>query len=463
MGDDAPTDGIGIKFIQYLGFGGILIGLSVFQIEFDFGVPQFRQVFQPMLIAAAAAFGLVAARIMLGRGAAVIAALLAIVLRGLVALIVGPILGRTDQLVRAVSRTRDRRRIARPDATVQAAHHLRCRQRPGGRDHRTLAGVVVDRRGLPLPVADQHVAGSARDGHSRRRPHRCLRRDVRPGPHLTAAAVPCDQHRPGGADGAGHRWRDGQRTALPRAAERHGHNHSRRCARRAARVSGWWMPMCGSTRRTLSATTPTGCRSSRGRAIWRISAGRSSTNLEKVGPGHYRSTEAVPVWGTWKTLLRVHDGKTLTAVPIYLAADPGIGAKEVPAEASFTRPFVAEITILQRERNPDTPRCCGWSAAWWCWSARWFSSAASAGARAGSTAASPLAARPNFSPRRRRDRSTPDIEILAHHGLLLAIPAFAPAIAVAGVVIYVALRDRRREGEAPQGENSDSPRQDGSP
>jgi hypothetical protein len=78
-------------------------------------------------------------------------------------------------------------------------------------------------------------------------------------------------------------------------------------------------------------------------------------NLEKVGPGHYRTTDPVPVWGTWKTLLRLHDGKTLAAVPIYLAADPGIGAKEVPAEASFTRPFVAEITILQRERNPETP------------------------------------------------------------------------------------------------------------
>ena len=57
MGDDAPTGGVVIKFVQYLGFGGIVIGLSVFQIEFDFGVPQFRQVFQPMLIAAAAAFG----------------------------------------------------------------------------------------------------------------------------------------------------------------------------------------------------------------------------------------------------------------------------------------------------------------------------------------------------------------------------------------------------------------------
>jgi hypothetical protein len=83
--------------------------------------------------------------------------------------------------------------------------------------------------------------------------------------------------------------------------------------------------------------------------------GRVIDNLDKVGPGHYRSTQPVPVWGTWKTLLRVHDGKTMTAVPIYLAADPGIGAKEVPAEASFNRPFVPEITILQRERNPDTP------------------------------------------------------------------------------------------------------------
>jgi hypothetical protein len=83
--------------------------------------------------------------------------------------------------------------------------------------------------------------------------------------------------------------------------------------------------------------------------------GQVVDNLEKVGPGHYRTTQPVPVWGSWKTLLRLHDGTTLAAVPIFLAGDPGIGAKEVPAEASFTRPFVAEITILQRERNPDTP------------------------------------------------------------------------------------------------------------
>src|ERR1700735_4091240 len=67
--------------------------MAVYQIEFDFGVPQFRLVFQPMLIAAAAAMGTIVARITLGRGAAVIAALFAIALRGGVAVIVGPVLG----------------------------------------------------------------------------------------------------------------------------------------------------------------------------------------------------------------------------------------------------------------------------------------------------------------------------------------------------------------------------------
>lgn len=33
--------------------------------------------------------------------------------------------------------------------------------------------------------------------------------------------------------------------------------------------------------------------------------------------------------------------------------------------------------------------------------------------------------------------------VLADHSLLLALPAFAPAVVVAGVVAWVAMRDRR--------------------
>ncbi|MBW0014312.1 hypothetical protein [Mycobacterium sp.] len=38
------------------------------------------------------------------------------------------------------------------------------------------------------------------------------------------------------------------------------------------------------------------------------------------------------------------------------------------------------------------------------------------------------------------------VEYVAHHMLLLAIPAFLPAIAVVAVILYVALRDRRNGG-----------------
>jgi hypothetical protein len=42
--------------------------------------------------------------------------------------------------------------------------------------------------------------------------------------------------------------------------------------------------------------------------------------------------------------------------------------------------------------------------------------------------------------------TTPHVEYLAHHTILLAVPAFLPAIAVVVVVLYVALRDRRTGG-----------------
>ncbi|MFF0487685.1 hypothetical protein ACFYTQ_01550 [Nocardia sp. NPDC004068] len=40
------------------------------------------------------------------------------------------------------------------------------------------------------------------------------------------------------------------------------------------------------------------------------------------------------------------------------------------------------------------------------------------------------------------------VEVLAHHALLLAIPALAPAVVVVLVVLVVALRDRR--GDHPE-------------
>lgn len=43
---------------------------------------------------------------------------------------------------------------------------------------------------------------------------------------------------------------------------------------------------------------------------------------------------------------------------------------------------------------------------------------------------------------------TPHVEYLAHHYLLLAAPAFLPAVIVVAVILYVALRDRRAGRDA---------------
>src|SRR4051794_12538870 len=53
--------------------GALLIGMSTLQGEFDYGVPQFQLVYQPILIALGAGVALVAARVKLGRGGALAA------------------------------------------------------------------------------------------------------------------------------------------------------------------------------------------------------------------------------------------------------------------------------------------------------------------------------------------------------------------------------------------------------
>ena len=354
MGDDAPTGGIGIKFIQYLGFGGILVGLSVYQIEFDFGVPQFRQVFEPMLIAAAASFGLVAARLMLGRGAAIIAALLAIGLRGGVALIVGPVLGAPINWFAL---------YLGPAVVVELIALTPLLKRP--MLFGAVSGLVVGTVGLWLeslwigavyhypwptsiwpealamsvPVAILVGACGAMFGlvlTDRKLPSRAVGIGL---VALTVLAI-------GGAAANGLRYNVPESTT--------------------ATITLTDVPGTSGQRQVMADVqlTPANLLSDNPNWVsilgWQghleNQRGQVVTNLEKLGPGHYRTTEPVPVWGTWKTLLRVHDGNTLAAVPVFLAADPGIGAKEVPAEASTTRPFVAEITILQRERKPDTPQ-----------------------------------------------------------------------------------------------------------
>ncbi|MFD9551104.1 hypothetical protein ACFWBG_27255 [Nocardia salmonicida] len=47
-----------------------------------------------------------------------------------------------------------------------------------------------------------------------------------------------------------------------------------------------------------------------------------------------------------------------------------------------------------------------------------------------------------------------NVDLLADHSILLAIPAFLPAVALVGVVLFIALRDRRAEKREKEGTES---------
>ena len=52
--------------------------------------------------------------------------------------------------------------------------------------------------------------------------------------------------------------------------------------------------------------------------------------------------------------------------------------------------------------------------------------------------------------------SSAHVEYVAHHWLLLAGPAFLPAVIVVAVVLYIAIKDRRTPDEDQRATNRDT-------
>ena len=75
--------------------GVVLVGLSTLQLEFDMGIPQWQAFYHPLLVATAAGIALVAARTAIGRGGALVATAVFLALRIGMALLVGGLLGRS--------------------------------------------------------------------------------------------------------------------------------------------------------------------------------------------------------------------------------------------------------------------------------------------------------------------------------------------------------------------------------
>ncbi|TDC43757.1 hypothetical protein E1281_34870 [Actinomadura sp. KC345] len=327
--------------------GGLLIGLSVFQAEYDFGVPQFRLVHQPLLIALAAGCALVAARLWAGRGGAVLAVAFYMLVRGGVSVLVGWPIG---ELWASVP-------LYFAEALCVEAAALLPARRPLALG--AVAGALIGTAGFGAEYAWSQVAfrlpwtpdiaaegmlmalagGIAgglcgallAEGLKGRSPRPAVARGIFAGAILAVAAsvangllinVPPD--RTATVTLTGVEGGAGQRTAGARIE-----------FSPAAAVDGpAWVTVTGWQGRGLHVD-----------------------HLVREGDGVYRTSEPMPLHGQWKTMIRVHDGRTLAAVPLYLPADPAIGARQVPAPAEFTRDLQGERTILQRELNTDVP---GW-------------------------------------------------------------------------------------------------------
>jgi hypothetical protein len=332
--------------------GGLLIGLSTFQAEFDFGVPQYRAIFQPMLIALAAGFALVAARQWIGRGGAIGAVLFYLVVRGAISLLVGPVFGETTPALPL---------YLGEAALVEVAALLFIR-RPlvlGA-----VSGVLIGTVGLALEWPWTHLIFKLP-----------WTTDILPEAVILSVIM-------GVAGGlAGALLGMGLRGELP----------SPRVGRLA--VAGSMVAVAACVAYGLHQTQPTNARAivtttdapSHGghryvNATVRVTPKTLADNgswiqatawqgnglqvdkLRRVGPGVYRTTRPLPAYGEWKSLIRVHKSDYELAAPIFMPGDSAIPVKEVPAAPAFTRPFQRDTKVLQRERKKDIPPAL-WGAA----------------------------------------------------------------------------------------------------
>jgi len=331
-----------------MAFGGLLIGLSVFQAEFDFGIAQFRFVFEPMMIAIAAGIALVAARLYVGPGAAIAAAIFFLLVRGIVAFLITDFFGEAENVfplylgsavlieLLALSKLKDKPLwfgavgglvIATAGSVTELLWAERVFQFPWAQDM-WLEGLAMT---VPTGIAAGLCGALFALGLQGRLPKPAVGRSVMVGAVLvTGVAVA-----------------NGLDATVPDDAE---------ATFQVTTVGTQSNPeILVDVELTdgLVDDDPTWVQIT----AWQGGGpGVVTDRLERTGDNTWRSTKPVPIEGSWKTLLRVQDGRMLTAVPIYLPADEALGAQELPVEASFTRDFIPEIDILQRERTDDHPQ-----------------------------------------------------------------------------------------------------------
>jgi hypothetical protein len=303
----------------------LLVGLSSFMGEFDYGVPQFRLVLQPALIAFATGLALVAARRWAGPGAAFAAAVIALGMGYATSLFVH-IAGEAAPAVP----------LFVPEGIAIELAFL-ARRGP------IAAGVLVATLGLAGEWVWTHVAMPI-----------AWTPALLPEAAIMAIAAGIAGATIGNELGGAllkqppRRWAAVAGLAVFAAVLANGlieHTPEGRVTL---------------TRDATGLTARVDPASITDKAIvryvaWQGKAPREENTLTRVAPGVFHTPDQLPTTGEWKSLLLIYGGRTLVAAPIYEPADSGIPVQEVPARPQVTRPLVKTRTVLQRERKAGVP------------------------------------------------------------------------------------------------------------
>ncbi|HZX05586.1 hypothetical protein [Kribbella sp.] len=79
--------------------------------------------------------------------------------------------------------------------------------------------------------------------------------------------------------------------------------------------------------------------------------------MEKVADSTYRSRDALPLYGKWKSMVRLHRGqRDVVAAWAYAPEDAAIAKPAVQVSNGQTVQFVDEQQVLRREERNDVPR-----------------------------------------------------------------------------------------------------------
>jgi hypothetical protein len=325
--------------------GAFLIGLCTFQGEFDFAVPQFRLEFHPILLMLSAGVGLVTARVYSGRGGALAAVGMFLLIRGLLSLIVSPGFGHTTLHFP----------LFIVEALVVEAVALRVpRERPITLG--LVAGVLIGTIGLAAEWAWSYLWWTIEW----------------PANLLPEGAIVGFIAAVGGGVVGGF---IGRALISPEIAPQPVPKFVLPAALVAVvAVIAYATPISEGdeiiARVTLSEASPPPQREVNARirldppdaaddarwfitTAWQGNEGRSVVDpLEEVSPGVWRTTKPIPVYGNWKASIRLHKDSTVLGLPVFFPPDPAIPVEGIPARDTFTRLFQVDKQLLQREQKP---------------------------------------------------------------------------------------------------------------